>query len=92
MFFRLVAVLLFLGAVVGGIFGWKLIQQQQQAAMQGPPPPPVVASAGVETETWGPRLDAVGSLVAIQGIDVANEVPGLVRDIKFESGLCREGR
>jgi membrane fusion protein, multidrug efflux system len=86
MFFRLVAVLLFLGAILGGIFGWKQMQQQQQAAMQGPPPPPVVATARVAAETWGPRLSAVGSLVAIQGIDVANEVPGLVREIRFESG------
>ena len=86
MILRLFLVLLFLGAILGGIFGWKHYQQQQQAAMQGPPPPPVVASARVEPETWGPRLMAVGSLVAVQGIDVANEVPGLVREIKFESG------
>lgn len=86
MILRLFLVLLFLGAVLGGIFGWKQFQQRQQAAMQGPPPPPVVASARVEGETWGPRLTAVGSLVAIQGIDVANEVPGLVREIRFESG------
>ena len=86
MILRLFLVLLFLGAILGGIFGWKHLQQQQQAAMQGPPPPPVVASARVEPETWGPRLTAVGSLVAVQGIDVANEVPGLVREIQFESG------
>ena len=88
MILRLFLVLLFLAAVLGGIFGWKQIQQQQQAALQGPPPPPVVASARVEAETWGPSLEAVGSLVAIQGIDVANEVPGLVREIKFDSGLA----
>jgi membrane fusion protein (multidrug efflux system) len=86
MILRLVLVLLFLGAVLGGIFGWKHLQQQQQGALQGPPPPPVVASARVEPETWGPRLEAAGSLVAIQGIDVANELPGLVREIRFESG------
>ncbi len=86
MILRIFLVLLFLGAVLGGIFGWKQLQQQQQAAMQGPPPPPVVASARVESETWGPRLESVGSLVAVQGIDVANEVPGLVREIRFESG------
>jgi membrane fusion protein (multidrug efflux system) len=86
MILRLFLVLLFLGAILGGIFGWKQHQQQQQAAMQGPPPPPVVASARVEPETWGPRLTAVGSLVAVQGIDVANEVPGVVREIHFESG------
>jgi len=89
---RLLLVLVFLGAILGGIFGWKFYQQQQQAAMQGPPPPPVVAAAKVASETWGPRLAAVGSLVAVQGIEVANEVPGLVREIKFESGqMVKEG-
>jgi membrane fusion protein (multidrug efflux system) len=86
MILRLLYVLLFLGAVLGGIFGWKHIQQQQAAAMQGPPPPAVVASARVASETWSPRLEAVGSLVAVQGIDVANEAPGLIREIQFESG------
>jgi len=86
MILRLFLVLVFLGAVLGGIFGWKQVQQQQQAAMQGPPPPPVVASARVEAEAWRPRIESVGSLVAVQGIDVANEVPGLVREIKFDSG------
>lgn len=86
MILRLFLVLLFLGAVLGGIFGWKHLQQQQQTAMQGPPPPPVVASAQVLAETWGPHLSAVGSLVAVQGIEVANEVPGLVKQVHFESG------
>jgi len=88
MILRLFAVLLFLAAVLGGIFGWKHIQQQRQAAMQGPPPPAVVASARVEPQSWAPRLASVGSLVAVQGINVANEVPGLVREIRFDSGLA----
>lgn len=86
MFIRLLLVLLFAGAIVGGIFGWKHYQGVQQASQGGAPPPPVVAALPVEREDWQPRLRATGSLVAAQGIDVANEVEGLVTEILFESG------
>jgi len=86
MLLRLLLVVLFLGAILGGIFGWKHVQMQQQAAMDGPPPPPVVAAAEVELQDWEPRLAAVGSLVATQGVFVTNEVAGQVREIHFESG------
>lgn len=86
MLLRILLVLLFLGAILGGIFGWKHYQMQQQAAMGGPPPPPVVAAAEVTEEDWQPRLSAVGTLVAPQGIFVTNEVSGQVREIHFESG------
>jgi membrane fusion protein (multidrug efflux system) len=89
MLIRLFLVVLFLGAILGGIFGWKQHQMQQQAAMGGPPPP-VVASAEVTQEDWRPRLTAVGSLVANQGIFVTNEVAGQVREIHFESGQSVE--
>jgi membrane fusion protein (multidrug efflux system) len=86
MLLRLFFVLLFLGAVLAGIFAWKQHQMQQQEAMGGPPPPPVVAVAEVKQENWQPRLTAVGSLVATQGIFVTNEVAGQVREIHFDSG------
>jgi membrane fusion protein (multidrug efflux system) len=86
MLLRLFLVILFLGSILGGIFGWKQYQMQQEAAMGGPPPPPVVPVAEVGKEDWQPRLAAVGSLVAIQGIFVTNEVAGQVREIHFESG------
>jgi membrane fusion protein (multidrug efflux system) len=40
----------------------------------------------VETRRWQPRLSAVGTLVASNGIDVTAEVSGVVREILFESG------
>jgi len=83
---RLFLVLFLLGAVLGGIFGWKFYQQQQQAAGQAGPPPPVVAVSEVKREVWPEYLKAVGSLVAVSGIDVTNEVSGQVRHIHFESG------
>ncbi|MGA7983250.1 MAG: efflux RND transporter periplasmic adaptor subunit [Chromatiaceae bacterium] len=86
MFLRSLLVLVFLGVIFAGIFGWKYYQMHQSAGMGGPPPPTAVATARVEEENWQPRLTAVGSLVATQGIFVTNEVAGKVRDIEFESG------
>ncbi len=84
---RLFIVLLMLGLVFGGIFGWKYHQAQQMAARASmPPPPATVSSVEVKTENWQPYLSAVGSLVATQGIFVTNEVPGQVSEIYFESG------
>ncbi|ADE13311.1 efflux transporter, RND family, MFP subunit [Nitrosococcus halophilus Nc 4] len=84
---RLIVVLLTLGLFFGGIFGWKYYQQQQQAAQAAmPPPPATVAAAEVHPETWQSSLQAVGSLVATQGIYVTNEVAGLIEAINFESG------
>jgi len=84
---RLVLVLLGLGLVLGGIFGWKHHQGQATAALASMPrPPATVASADVQEETWQPYLFAVGSLVANQGILVTNEVAGKVSEIRFESG------
>ncbi len=84
---RLILVLFALALVFGGIFGWKYMQMRQMAAqMAKPRPPEVVASAQARAERWQPYLFSVGSLVAVQGIYVNNEVPGQVSAIEFQSG------
>ncbi len=84
---RLIIVLLTLGLVLGGIFGWKYYQAQQAAAQAAmPPPPATVASAEVRAASWQPYLYTVGSLVAVQGIFVTTEIQGQVKKILFDSG------
>jgi membrane fusion protein (multidrug efflux system) len=84
---RMLFVLLVLGLVLGAMFGWKFYQGRQMAALaKMPPPPATVAAAEVQVETWQPYLQAVGSLVATQGILVTTEVAGKVSEIRFESG------
>jgi membrane fusion protein (multidrug efflux system) len=69
------------------MFGWKSWQGRQMAALaKMPPPPATVAAAEVQVESWQPYLQAVGSLVATQGILVTTEVAGTVNEIRFESG------
>ena len=84
---RLLLVSLLLAIIFGWIFGWKHHQSQQMKLAQGGTPPPVVISAArVERESWRPSVHAVGSLEAVAGIEVRNEVAGQVRAIHFRSG------
>ncbi|EBA01641.1 efflux RND transporter periplasmic adaptor subunit [Marinobacter sp. ELB17] len=85
--FRFVIAIVFLGVVLGGIFGytfWQFGQMQEQ--MSQPQPPAEISVVQSQTEQWTPTVKAVGSIVAVNGIDVANEVPGVIQQINFESG------
>ena len=85
---RMIIMLLLLAVVFGGIFGWKAWQQEQrlEAMASRSAPLVTVSSAEVQTESWRREVGAVGSLTAIQGVDVSPEVAGVVADISFESG------
>lgn len=50
------------------------------------PPPATVAVVQAQTATWEPRLTAIGSFRAYQGIDVSPELGGIIRRIEIESG------
>ena len=74
---------LVLGALFGGRF-WQIGQQIEQMSQQGPPTAvDVVASTLRE---WPQSLEAIGSLRAVNGVQVANEIAGVVESVEFESG------
>ncbi len=50
------------------------------------PPPQAVTSAKVQSADWEATRAAVGTLVAVEGVTIAAEVPGRVREIAFQSG------
>ncbi|MFO7995109.1 MAG: efflux RND transporter periplasmic adaptor subunit [Marinobacter sp.] len=84
---RFLIVIIFLGVVLGGIFGYKFYQfgQMEEQASQ-PQPPAKISATTAKAEQWTPELKAVGSIKAVNGIEVANELPGVVETISFESG------
>lgn len=87
MFVRLLLVLLVLAAIIGGLAYTKVRQIQTEMAMfSQPTPAPTVSAAVVETRVWEPTLKAVGTVRAVQGVDLNNEVAGQVKEILFESG------
>ncbi|HYQ71371.1 MAG TPA: efflux RND transporter periplasmic adaptor subunit [Gammaproteobacteria bacterium] len=84
---RLIVVILFLCLLFGGMFTIKSCQSRQMAAMQAMPQPPATVAVATATETdWQPYLEAIGTLVATQGVFVSAEISGKVREIHFESG------
>ena len=83
----LLIVVVLLVVLLGGIFGIKQWQQfSMQARMAQPFPPATVAATEVIQENWVPTLRAVGSLDATNGISVAAEVGGIIKEIVFTSG------
>lgn len=51
-----------------------------------PKPPITVAAALAEQRQWQQRLPAVGSLKALQGVELSLEVEGIVKALYFDSG------
>ena len=85
---RMIIVLACAGVLFGGIFGYKAYYSYMvHKAMQSSHAPPVtVSTTTARMETWQPELQAVGSVRALQGVDVTTEIAGLVRTIYFKSG------
>ncbi|HET6413417.1 MAG TPA: efflux RND transporter periplasmic adaptor subunit [Anaeromyxobacter sp.] len=50
------------------------------------PPPEAVSSAPVEEARWTATRMAIGTLVAVRGVTMGSELPGLITEIHFDSG------
>ncbi len=74
--------------VIGGLAGVKALQiRKMVAAMQAMPlPAETVSATTVHEEKWQGKLTAIGTIAAVQGVNVTAEIPGLVREITFDSG------
>ncbi len=67
--------------------GYKAFSVYQQIQMFSAPKPPVsVAVATVAQRPWQTRLPTVGSLKALQGVDLSLEIAGTVQKVQFQSG------
>ncbi len=84
MFLMLAVVIAFI-AIVGG---FKFSQIRAAMASQGSfqPPPEAVTTVVAKQEEWGTTLDAIGTVVAVNGVTVSADLPGLVEQITFDSG------
>ncbi len=85
---RMIIMLFLCALVLGGVFGFKMfgkkMMMQHMAAMANPVH--TVSSTIAKTEAWQQEIKAVGSLRAVKGADIANEVVGTVDNIFMESG------
>jgi len=84
---RMIIMLLAVGIVLGGVFGFQAFKARMIAQfMAGNIPVMTVAAVPAPVSEWRGNLRAVGTLRAIQGADLAAEVGGVVEAIHFESG------
>ncbi|MCC8428640.1 efflux RND transporter periplasmic adaptor subunit [Reyranella aquatilis] len=85
---RMLIMLILVGAVLGGLFGFKtFVNGKIKEAMAGMAnTPQTVSATKAVTSEWQPKIDAVGSLRAVRGAELSLEVPGVVETITFQSG------
>ena len=79
------AALLVVVAVAVWFFFFRDGGDAKKAERRGPPPA-TVAAAVAEQQTWRSQLTAIGTLQAVNGIDVTAEVAGKVSRIAFQAG------
>lgn len=84
---RMFLMLLLAALTLASIFGWKMYSGfKMYKAMMANVPHVTVSAAKAEFSDWQPSMDAVGTLRAAKGVDIASEVPGIVQEIHFSSG------
>jgi membrane fusion protein (multidrug efflux system) len=87
------AALLFV--IVGGLAGIKFWQISTLMAVgetmaKAGPPPEAVGTAVAEARSWDVTLSAVGTVTGVESVAVSNEVAGVVKKIRFDSGAIVE--
>ena len=85
---RMIIMLIVVGLILGGIFGFisfkgRMIKEYMSS--QGVPLQ-TVSTITANTLEWSPKLEAVGSLQAVQGANMSAEVAGIVEKIYFKQG------
>lgn len=85
---RMLIMLILVGAVLFGIFGFKsFVNGKIKEAMAAiGSAPQTVSTTKASYSEWQPHLQAVGSFRAVRGADLSLEVAGVVEEINFDSG------
>jgi membrane fusion protein (multidrug efflux system) len=73
-------------ALVVILVGIRALQIRKMMTTPFMMPPDTVTTAQAREDIWAPALKAVGSLAAVEGTTLSNELPGTVTKIAFESG------
>ena len=80
-----IAIVLVVTGALAGIKTWQ-IRKLMAGAQSYAAPPESISSAVVRETSWQDTLDAIGSITAVQGVNVTTEIAGTISEIAFESG------
>lgn len=86
---RFLIAAIIVGLFLGGVGYFNLVFKPKMIGefmAKMVPPPATVTAETARSERWTDRVRAIGTLVAIEGVDVAPQVGGIVTDYFFDSG------
>jgi len=88
----MILVLIIIAGLVAtlGFLKFRQIQKAVAQAASFQPPPDAVTTVVAQEEKWPSGLSAIGTMVAVQGVNVGADLPGIVDRIAFESGKSVE--
>lgn len=87
LFFLLVIALF--GGIGGGVAYYAFDFKPKMIAeviSKAPPPVATVSAEEARQDAWAPEINAIGSLTAIDSIQITPQVGGILKDVPFESG------
>jgi membrane fusion protein (multidrug efflux system) len=86
---RFLIAAIIVGLFLGGVGYFNLVFKPKMIGefmAKMVPPPATVTAEIAKSESWIDRVRAIGTVVAIEGVDVAPQVGGMVTDYFFDSG------
>lgn len=85
---RMIIMLALVGLLFGGIFGFQAFKGAmiRKFMSSGVVPSQTVSTVKAQLSEWQGAFDAVGTLRAVRGTDIAAEVAGVITAIHFQSG------
>tara|TARA_R110000868_G_scaffold8205_7_gene42724 strand:- start:34780 stop:35931 length:1152 start_codon:yes stop_codon:yes gene_type:complete len=85
---RMIIMLVAAAIVFGGAIGWYFFRQNMiaQAMKNQKTPVSTISAVPVKSETWHPFLSTVGTLTAVQNVEITPQVGGIVTKLYFTSG------
>ena len=83
---RMILMIVGVLVLIAIIAGVKVLLVMRMIAGMPKPEPATVTTTTAEYQTWQPTVDAVGTLRAARGADLALDVSGLVESVNLKSG------
>jgi len=82
---RFIIAIILIVLICGGLVGFNLFKEQKIAEFfaNRPRPAVTVSTVTAASETWQPGIEAIGTVGARQGVDVASRAAGIVTEILF---------
>src|SRR5262245_61227137 len=89
---RMIVTVVSMAAIIAVLGAVKFHQIQEAVAQASSfqPPPEAVTTTVAKREDWPSTLNAIGTVVAVHGVTVSADLPGIVERIAIDSGRTVE--